>query len=134
MIHVSKKHQIRMFDLAHRIKRWSDCPNGRQHACVLALDGKYIRSTGYNGLKAQCPHETQCATYTRGHMRKVCCAQHAEVNAIDNLFQIDPKNLVAFVTKEPCIICTERLCEAGITTMYWQERKNGRVVEGNIEL
>lgn len=125
---LSKKHQDRMFGIAHSIKLWSACPNGRQHACVLAWKGKYIRSTGYNGLKHTCRHLKACPQLSSAIMRTVCGATHAEVNACHNLPQLQ-ENVVAFVTKKPCIICMHELKQHGIHEVYWQEWFKGHIVD-----
>lgn len=128
---VSEKHQERMFDLAHRIKLWSDCPHGRQHACLLALDGKYIVSTGYNGMNKGlfCIQSHACETYSKKTMQEFCMATHAEENALRNLPIVPPYNLVAYVTKKPCTICTAKLKEFGIRSVYWQEWHKGYIVD-----
>lgn len=135
---VSLKHQERMFGIAHRIKFWSDCPQGRQHACVLAVEGKYIISTGYNGAPSgcQCLHSISCATYTRANMRRVCKATHAEANAVNNLYKCTPytpKNVIAFITKKPCKICLCELRLAQVSAVYWQEWHKGYIVDKGYE-
>ena len=127
---VSLKHQTRMFEIAHHIKYWSGCPQGRQHACILTIAGKYIVATGYNGVpKAQiCLDSSACLVYTPAHMRSVCTAVHAEVNAIKNLQQLQ-EGIVAFVTKEPCKKCCLTLRENGVHDVYWQEWHKGWIVD-----
>ena len=122
-----------MFDLAHRIKFWSDCPQGRQHACIIAREGKYIIGTGYNGMpqhKDCCENAMDCLNYSTEKMRDRCVAVHAEVNALQNTtFPEVSTFLVAYVTKKPCIICKDALRQAGIAIIYWQEWHKGFIVD-----
>ncbi len=122
---VTEKHKKRMFALCDLVKTWSECPEGRQHACVLTIDGKWVVSTGFNGvLDGECP-EKDCKTYTKEKMIDVCMALHAESNAVKNC-PIPTKGLIAYVSKQPCADCMELLYEFGIKEVYWQEEKNIR--------
>lgn len=123
---VSEKHKERMFEIAHLIKFWSPCTLGRQHGCVLAMDGKYIVSTGFNDVckGKRCEDYLKCLN--RKPLPASCKAIHAEENAILNLLKIgftDVSRLVAFVTKEPCWHCKAILKNIGIKKVYWLERK-----------
>ena len=134
MLKIKPKHVRRMLDVAHVIKRWSACPSGRQHACVLADAGKYIVSTGYNGLTAPCRHEKVCNTLCKTDMQTKCKATHAEVNAVRNLHRIPLGLIIAFVTKRPCINCEESLRAAGVARVYWEEIDHLRVVDRGTKL
>ncbi len=43
------KWRARMINLAYSIRDWSYCEVGMRHACILAIEGKYVVSTGFNG-------------------------------------------------------------------------------------
>lgn len=137
---VSKKHKERMFSLCEVVKTWSSCPTGRQHACVLTLEGKFVLATGYNGLVPgkTCKILATCDGLYRHDMYKHCKAVHAEVNALANLLQPVPERCIAFVSKKPCALCMQSLKDAGIFEVYWREySKNliGFIIDqGNKEL
>ena len=120
---VPKKHRARMFSLCEVIKTWSACPKGRQHACVLTEKGKYIVSTGYNGVPAGklCKILTTCDGMYREDMYKSCKAIHAEINALNNLVYGVPEKCIAFVSKRPCAACMKALKDAGVHEVYWLE-------------
>lgn len=137
---VTKKHQVRMFSLCETIKKWSICPSGRQHACVLTLEGKFVLATGYNGVPPgmKCNIQKRCDGMYREDMYKICKATHAEVNALKNMLCVMPKRCIAFVSKKPCISCMQFLKDAGVHEVYWRElSKHGTGVvidKGNKEL
>lgn len=137
---VGKKHLNRMFTICETVKTWSSCPPGRQHACILAVEGKWIVSTGYNGMppKKVCKIVKTCDGLYREDMYKQCIAIHAEVNAVKNLLQGMPKKCIAFVSKKPCIICMGFLKEKGVHEVYWREYSKtmpGTIIDqGNKEL
>lgn len=123
------KHIERMFQVANVVRFWSTCPSGRQHACVLARDGKYIISTGFNGLKKDCEHLERCCTWNKSEMLLQCKADHAEYNALfNNRYQSYPTDTVyAFVTKQPCKECFTILKQKGIKRVYWKN-----IIDGGI--
>lgn len=130
-MNITSKHLDRMYSLLEIIQKWSDCPEGRQHACILAIKGKYIVATGYNGSFKACGINTVCNTLSREAMRKACGAVHAEVNACLNLFMDirHRQDVVAFVTKRPCVACAAKLAEHGVKYAYWRELCAGQIVD-----
>ena len=114
------KYKERFLRLAQEVASWSSCPKGRQHGCVLAVDGKYICSTGYNGLSSNeyCIHKSKCKVICP---KSICPAIHAEVNAIINAARLGVKlsDCVAYCTKKPCENCKRVLTNAGITNIHW---------------
>jgi len=115
-----KKYALTMIAVAREIALLSKCGEGRQHACVLAVEGAYIVSTGYNGPAHKMEHCNTC-NYTPS---SICPAIHAEENAIINLARNGGggtvgKNMVAYITKKPCKKCLEILFNAGITTLVF---------------
>ncbi len=116
-IHIAR----RMILMAMAVSTWSKCPLGRRHGCILALDGKYIISTGYNGLaknenvntpECQRDKDKSCRIDYMGN----CPAIHAEQNAIinANLAKVNMSECVAYVTKQPCQMCMRFLQNSGI--------------------
>ena len=122
MLRVKRKHVDRMLGVAHLVSTWGSCPPGRRHGCVLADTGKYIVSTGYNGRKDPCPYAVACVGMRKNEMWRVCKARHAEENALENLPRVPFRLLVAFVTKKPCAVCEQKLRDAGVARVYWEER------------
>jgi deoxycytidylate deaminase len=116
-----KKYAPTMMSIAREMALISKCPDGKQHACVLAIDGAYIVSTGYNGPSSRMRHCEQC-NYSPSDT--LCPAIHAEENAIINLARnggggtID-KNVVAYITKRPCKHCLEILLNTSIVTLVF---------------
>lgn len=121
---ISEKHQNRMFSVCDVIKKWSPCPEGRQHACVLSIMGKWIVATGFNDVKAgtECfvGNRSKCARLNKTQMYQCCNAIHAESNALRNC-PIPTTGLYAFVSKKPCHKCMLNLKNFGISEVYWRE-------------
>lgn len=113
---VNQKYKDKMLQLAFIVSGWSSQPIGKQHGCVLALDGKYIVATGFNG------HD-RSALPVDENIRIV----HAEENAVLNakLVKVDLSKCVAFVTKRPCEPCREGLKKAGILAVFWLQGDAG---------
>src|SRR5947207_1791980 len=77
--HIRQKYKDRMLQLAFVVSGWSPEREGQRHGCVLAIDGKYIVSTGFNGADRYWSDDGCGGT---------CChapVVHAEVNALLNL-------------------------------------------------
>jgi len=133
-----EKWRPRMIALAHTIKSWSSCVEGKQHGCVLAIDGKYIVSTGFNGVHrlrqfpncvASAELDYKCEIKRDGCEinPKKCDAIHAEVNAVINAARVGA-NLArcwAYMTKQPCKPCRSVLINAGLKVIAWEEAFSG---------
>lgn len=102
-----------MFDIARAMASLSKCPEGKQHGCVLAVEGRYIISTGYNGPAVKHKHCTECIYSPK---TTDCPAVHAEENALLNAARLGIKveGAYAYVTKEPCPKCKAILKNAGV--------------------
>lgn len=115
--HARSKYKDRMLQVAFVASGWSPEPEGQRHGCVLAVDGKYIVATGFNGPDR----------YWAGHdCGGTCCRApvvHAEVNALINLRELAQGQLsgrcIAYVTKKPCHECMVALNGAGIEAVFW---------------
>lgn len=96
----------------------SKCPDGKQHGCVIAMEGRYIISTGYNGPAVK---EEHCKVCDYDPKTTSCPAVHAEVNALVNAARmgISVKGAKAYVTKKPCHNCEATLKNAGIVEAQW---------------
>jgi dCMP deaminase len=117
---MDNKYIERMLMVAGVVAGWSTCPPGRQHGCVLAVDGKYIVSTGYNGTSSGMPH-CPCEGKPKPFCEANCEAVHAEVNAVINAARVGAQleRCVAYVTKEPCVGCWHVLHNAGIWEVHY---------------
>lgn len=118
--HVRQKYKDRMLQLAFVVSGWSPEPEGRRHGCILAVDGKYIVATGFNGPDRHWRAEGAVIPDCGGD----CCQAptiHAEANAIMNAEQIgvDLSRCVAYVTKKPCDECNRALEARGILACFW---------------
>lgn len=117
--HIRRKYKDRMLQLAFVVSGWSPEPEGQRHGCVLALEGKYIVATGFNGPDRS--HKPDAAA------KKCACPDHypavvhAEVNALLNLKMIgvESQRCVAYVTKKPCDPCMQALKNAGVMAVLW---------------
>ena len=125
--HVGRKYRDRMLQLAFVASGWSGEPEGQKHGCVLALDGKYVVSIGFNGPNRYFPNGSAAPIV------------HAEMNALINarIVQTPINRCVAFVTKKPCRACFNMLRTTGMLAIFWLQnasgedcrwvRKNGRL-------
>lgn len=135
---ISRKQLERFFGLCHEIQKWSPCHAGRQHACIIVVDGMYPIAFGYNDVacKEHCAHVEACKTAE--NTPEGCAAIHAEENAIINLARIGFNRLAdceAVLSKEPCPACRSKLKNLGIRRVHWHElRPNGSVVEASVQI
>ncbi len=113
------KFNERMVDIAVTVSTWSHCPQGRQHGCVLAVDGRFIISTGYNGPPRGSPY-CDCDGKPKEYCLSSCRAIHAEINAIANaaMLGISTNGVAAYVTKVPCKFCWGALSNAGVEQVW----------------
>ena len=122
--HVNFKKWIdRFLELAGQVATWSSRPDGRQHGCVLAVDGRFIVSTGYNGT-ASCEQRCGCDMKSEDYCLKYLCpVVHAEINAIVNAAKVNAplERCVAYLTKAPCLSCRAALKNAGVVAIVWSE-------------
>jgi deoxycytidylate deaminase len=117
---VFNRHACRMLNVALEVSSWSSSPAGRQHGCVLAVDGKYVVATGYNG-PPRGEGKCECEGKTKVWCAKNCKAIHAEVNAICNAAYVGARvrDCWAFATKKPCDGCRGALKNTGIHGVVW---------------
>lgn len=121
-IKVQRKWVSRMLNFASVVSTWSRCPEGRQHGCVLAVDGKYLISTGFNDT-SRGQHACECEGKPKDYCSEVCKAVHAEVNAVINASHVGAQidRCVAFCTKKPCSSCVSILRNARVSEVWYSE-------------
>lgn len=119
---IQRKWVIRMLGFASAVSTWSRCPEGRQHGCILAVDGKYLISTGFNDT-ARGMAKCDCLENDKGYCTAFCKAVHAEVNAVINAAHVGAQldRCVAFCTKKPCDPCLWVLRNARVREVWYGE-------------
>ena len=94
----------------------------RQVGCVLVDARNHVLATGYNGVASGLPHciDHPCAgaNLPSGEGLSVCCANHAENNALISCR--NPEDIkVLFSTTSPCIHCTRLLLNTSCETIVF---------------
>lgn len=111
-------------DLANMAGTRSTCI--RHSIGAIIVKNRRVISTGYNGAPKNLRHciENRCIrddlNIASGTRHEICCAVHAEQNAI---IQGDPIGMMGadmYVTVAPCIICTKMIINAGIRRVYFR--------------
>lgn len=103
-------------------------PN-RKIGCVITTeDMKRVLSIGYNGPAKGLPNNycaVRMASATNASSR--CPCLHAEDNAIAMVDGTLP-NKVAFITFSPCETCAQRLIQANVTRVFYDQEY--RIMDG----
>jgi dCMP deaminase len=94
----------------------------RHHMGAVAVDGKHILATGYNGAPAGLDDclKLGCLRNARqipsGTQAEICRAVHAEQNVIIQaaLHGISIKGSTIYCTHSPCVLCAKMLINAQI--------------------
>ena len=94
----------------------------RHHVGAVAVKGKHILTTGYNGAAAGTRDclELGCLrdemNIQSGTRHEICRAIHAEQNAIIQaaLHGVSLEGATVYVTHSPCILCAKMLANARI--------------------
>lgn len=119
-------------NIADAVSHRGECKRSRV-GCVIVRDNRII-STGYNGVTAGepscldgvCPRgllsydeQPALGNYTSGAGK--CIAIHAEHNAVLDAERrgIDLTGSTAYITREPCDGCREKLNGAGVIRAVW---------------
>lgn len=106
-------------DMAKTASERATCDRAKV-GCVI-VNNKRVISTGYNGSVQGTPHCDEVGHLLNDEGRCIRTI-HAEQNA---LLQADRQYLMgatAYVTHEPCEICTKLLVQAGITRVVFLRR------------
>lgn len=118
-------NNIDYMNYAINLSSKANCIKGKVGA-IIVKDNK-ILSEGVNsvpnGIKP-CTNETcirKKLNLKSGENQELCFVVHAEQNALINALNshIDVKDSVLYVTKQPCIICSKMLINAGIKKIYY---------------
>ena len=99
--------------MAQELSRLGTCCRLKVGCILLRPDGG-IASGGYNGALPGMPH---CTPETCGPGQRCLHTSHAEENALG--FCDGPVG-TAYVTDEPCLICTRALVRRGIKRVVFQ--------------
>lgn len=86
---------------------------------VLSFESRPI-SAGYNGAPPGMPHCDNTCNQDNPCLNTI----HAEHNAIKwaRAFGIDPRGATMHITHSPCNMCAERIIDAGISRVVFDER------------
>lgn len=93
--------------------------NRLQVGAVVTL-GDRIVSSGYNGAPKGQPHCGSDCNESNPCLNTI----HAEDNALRWAYMHlghNPKNGTLYVTHQPCVLCAERVVDAGITRVVYSE-------------
>lgn len=104
-------------------------PNRRCGAVITDSSMRRVLSIGYNGPAKGLP-DNFCSSWCE-HRKSLnpplppeelsrCPCLHAEDNAIA-LLTSDKPDKVMFVTMQPCIICAQRIVNAGVARVYYMD-------------
>lgn len=113
-------------EIARMVASRSTCLR-RQVGCVIVKDRR-ILSTGYNGAPSGVTHcsEIGCRRMAdgvpSGERHELCRGVHAEQNAIIQgaRYGVVLDGATAYVTSQPCSICTKMLINAGIQEIVYE--------------
>ena len=111
---------VYFMDIADLVARRSTCL--RRRVGAVAVKGKRILATGYNGAPSGIPHclDVGCLREQEGipsgERHELCRGIHAEQNVILQaaLYGVSTKESTLYITNQPCIICAKMLINAGI--------------------
>lgn len=96
----------------------------RQEGAV-AVQGKRIIATGYNGAPSGLPHCDQvgCSrdAVLSGERLDICRAVHAEENVLLQCAQYGPscRGATIYTTLQPCLGCAKSMVNAGVARVVW---------------
>ena len=121
------KKQSYFMNCAVEISNGSNCIKGKVGA-VLVKNQKIIAegvNNVPNGIKP-CTNKTCLRiklNLKSGENQELCYVVHAEQNALLDALnrQINVKGSTLYVNKQPCIICSKLLINAGIKKIYYLE-------------
>lgn len=113
--------------IAHLVAQRSTCT--RRAVGAIAVRGKRILSTGYNGVPTNIAHceEVGCIrdqlNIPSGERHELCRGLHAEQNVIIQAatHSLDLKGCDIYCTTKPCILCTKMLINCEVRNIYFAE-------------
>ncbi len=108
----------------------STCQHRKEGA--VAVQGKRIIATGYNGAPVGLPHcnVVGCSRdgLVSGERLDICRAVHAEENVLLQCAQYGPscKGATIYTTLQPCLGCAKSMVNAGIARVVYEEEYSDR--------
>ena len=112
----SLKNRIYM-DIAKSIATLGTCKRLKVGVVLLREDGSFA-GAGYNGAPAGMEH---CTDETCNENNRCLHTAHAEENA---LFNSEGKVYKAYVTHEPCLVCTRMMAKRGVRQVFYGKPYN----------
>lgn len=114
-------------DFAQLASRRSTC--ARRAVGAVAVVGKRVVATGYNGAPKGVPHctretcERSKQAIPSGQRAELCRGLHAEQNLIVQAAEhgASIKGATIFSTNKPCVICLKMLINLQVKTIYYLE-------------
>jgi dCMP deaminase len=118
---------VYFMDIADLVARRSTCL--RRHVGAVAVKGKRILATGYNGAPSGIPHclDIGCLREQEGvpsgERHELCRGIHAEQNVIIQAAHhgVSIEGATLYCTNLPCVICSKMLINAGIREIFYRE-------------
>ena len=118
---------VYFMDIADLVARRSTCL--RRHVGAVAVKGKRILATGYNGAPSGIPHclDVGCLREQEGvpsgERHELCRGIHAEQNVIIQAAHhgVSIEGATLYCTNLPCAICSKMLINAGIREIFYRE-------------
>jgi dCMP deaminase len=118
---------VYFMDIADLVARRSTCL--RRRVGAVAVKGKRILATGYNGAPSGIPHclDVGCLREQEGipsgERHELCRGIHAEQNVIIQAAHhgVSIAGATLYCTNLPCVICSKMLINAGIHEIFYRE-------------
>ena len=118
---------VYFMDIADLVARRSTCL--RRRVGAVAVKGKRILATGYNGAPSGIPHclDVGCLREQEGipsgERHELCRGIHAEQNVIIQAAHhgVSIEGATLYCTNLPCVICSKMLINAGIREIFYRE-------------
>jgi dCMP deaminase len=118
---------VYFMDIADLVARRSTCL--RRRVGAVAVKGKRILATGYNGAPSGIPHclDVGCLREQEGipsgERHELCRGIHAEQNVIIQAayYGVSIEGSTLYCTNLPCVICSKMLINAGIREIFYRE-------------
>lgn len=119
-------------DLAYTVSKRATCP--RKRVGALAVHGRRVLVTGYNGSLPGAPHcdDVGCAMEDGHCVRTV----HAEANAVMQAaaYGVRLEGCTVYTTASPCWPCMKLLMRAGTKRIVYAEEYRGLVHAPGVEM
>ncbi len=114
-------------EVAHLVAKRSTCL--RRRVGAVAVRGKRILATGYNGAPSGLAHCSEIGCIRQklnipsGQRQELCRALHAEQNVLiqAEIHKIDLKGATLYATNQPCVTCSKILISVGLKDIVISE-------------